>query len=79
MSHIDGFLDDDTSDLLTELKQTASIALAETCSCGASYKSVWPETLADMATKQINTWRRFHVCSVRTEDSQPTARQWRQE
>jgi len=72
----DGFSNSDDSALLTDLDLTddVSIALQERCSCGTSYESSWPAKLADLATKQINTWRRFHVCTNRSETTQPTAR-----
>lgn len=74
MQNLDGFLDVSTADVLRELDQKPSILLSETCGCGASSRSIWPIDLVDLATKQINTWRRFHVCSMRSIDSQPNAR-----
>lgn len=47
--------------------------IREECTCKASVNFVGPESSSELLFKQLNSWRRYHVCPLRNKDSQPKA------
>lgn len=48
----------------------ANVTFDESCPCGATCRSSWPAQLVERGTKYLNTWRKFHSCSLRSSSNE---------